>query len=60
MGEPADQVEHLLRVLELIEEALEGDGSTAYMPDVTPAQAARYVVSALNFNGFVISKKAWS
>ena len=58
MGEAPDQIEHILQILEIMAEALEGDGSTSYMPDVTPEQAARYVYGALNAKGFAISRKA--
>ena len=61
MYEAPDQIEHVLQILEIMAEALEGDGSTEYMPDVTVDQAARYVLGALNAHGYVISRKAgWS
>lgn len=41
-------VEGTLQFLELIEEALEGDGSTPTMPDVTPSDAARWILSAID------------
>jgi hypothetical protein len=50
-------VEHVLTILEIIAEALEGDGSTAFMPDVTPDQAARYIYGALNAKGYEIEGK---
>jgi hypothetical protein len=49
-------VEHVLTVLAVMTEALEGDGSTTTMPDVTPDEAARYVYGALDANGYTIIK----
>jgi hypothetical protein len=32
---------------EIIVKALEGDGSTPYMPDTTPEAAAKYIIHAM-------------
>lgn len=53
---PNDHVEFVLRVLEVMEDALEGDGSTNTMPDVSPADAARWIYSALNKHGYLVVK----
>ena len=44
----------LMCILEIIEDALEGDDSTGFMPDVTPGQAARWSVQMLDKKGYAI------
>lgn len=50
----AEQVVEWLNIIDLMEDALDGDGSTEYMPDVTQGQAARYIISNLYANGYAI------
>lgn len=47
----------LLAAVEVAAEALAGDGSTSTMPDVTPDQAARWMLAALDDAGYVIVKR---
>lgn len=42
--------------LEVMEEALEGDGSTGTMPDVSPSDAARWILSNLIAKGYRIER----
>ena len=56
MYEAPDQTEHVLQILEIMAEALEGDGSK-YVQDVTVDEAARYILGALNAKGYVIARK---
>lgn len=50
-------VSGLLAAVEVAAAALEGDGSTSTMPDVTPDQAARWMVAALDAAGYIIARR---
>lgn len=44
----------MLDVIEVAVRSLDGDGTTATMPDVTPEQAVRWIIAALIEHGYVI------
>lgn len=52
----AEQVEEWLTLMEIMEGALDGDGSTPYLPDVTPADAVRWIITTLYSKGYAIVK----
>lgn len=47
----------LTTVLRIMVDALDGDGSTEYMPDVTPFQACHDILLALDEHGYMIVRK---
>ena len=49
---PLDSFDDALDVLKLCIDALDGDGSTGTMPDVSPADAAIWVLTALHEAGY--------
>jgi hypothetical protein len=54
-----DQVPTTVEVIRIFTTALEGDGSTEYMPDVRPIDACVWVLQALDANGYEVRRKPW-
>lgn len=48
-----------IEVLEAFLTALEGDGSTEYMPDVTPPMAFGWVMHEFDKRGLMVTRKRW-
>ena len=50
-------MKEILNILRVCINALDGDGSTLYLPDVTPADAAIWIMIALDDHGYKIVMK---
>ncbi len=53
-----DTFDDALDVLKVCVDVLAGDGSTGTMPDVSPADAATWILCALHEHGYVLGKTA--